>query len=994
MKTPDYEINKFLASSGEMIDLMLVVAFIIPLFRMISNIVQDKELKTREGMKMMGLKDSAYWLSFFVYYLLIFAVIAASLTAIVVYTINTNSGLAIYFVFYLLYGMATFSFGFLVASFFHKARMAAISGALANFTTILLKYIVVNPTVPYSIKVLASIFPTVAGCLGNASVVMLETSGEGVQFYNSGEFAENYSFKTSLIMLGVDFALYGILALYFDNVIPSSTGSRKSLLFFLSPSFWCGHSKTIINNEFRTIEQSEDEILYPDKHFDRVSEDLKVQEKNNECFKIRNLTKQFHEKQVVSDFSVNMYKGQIFALLGPNGAGKTTTISMLTGLVPPSSGSAFYKGVSVFDNIEESRETLGVCPQHDILFEQLTPREHLEIFASFKGRTDSEQIENDVQEIIEDIDLKDVIDIQTVNLSGGQKRKLSIGISFIGRADIIFLDEPTSGVDLTARKKLWAMLKKRKSDKVIILTTHYMEEAEELGDRIGIMAFGSLKCVGSPLFLNSVYGAGYNLIVLNNSQENQSENDKVTPFLKSIIPEIEIRRTAGKEVTYFLPKEKSDKFKSFFTALDANADNLNIKSYGMTTNTLEEIFLKVVKQAEEEQGKHVDSEIILENSNDQYSISKDKGECCICALITQFWAVIMKRYYIASRSWATLIVEILLPILLMMFGFSITFIKFFYDGDARFFTPDQYKLPQTVFINTNSAMTNLFTKNFDAGLAAFPMEFSGNTDFDILTSIDNELFEEHNSKNPKYGSLYLKTFDPSNHLYEFVVFANLMSQDSSGAFMSFFCQTLLRTALNNPQYKITFANSPLPLTFEARNYENVKNGNIISQVLLFALALVPTSIISFIVSERQDNLKHQQIISGISLFSYWTANAFFDMFKSFIPAAAAIGLIYWFPGDLSNMWPLILAFAATIIPFTYITSFLFNREYVAMTVTLLFHFGMAVVLAPLVDGQRMVPETKDVGIWMAKSLSIIPSFALAYGVKNMAKYFHNLYIKK
>ena len=128
------------------------------------------------------------------------------------------------------------------------------------------------------------------------------------------------------------------------------------------------------------------------------------------------------------------------------------------------------------------------------MFENLTPREHLEIFAAFKGRADNEQIKRDVDEILSDIELNDCDDMVACNLSGGQRRKLSIGIAFIGNSDIIFLDEPTSGIDISARKKVWVMLKKYKASKVIILTTHYMEEAEELGDRIGIMASGTMKC--------------------------------------------------------------------------------------------------------------------------------------------------------------------------------------------------------------------------------------------------------------------------------------------------------------------------------------------------------------------------------------------------------------------------------------------------------------------------------------------------------------------
>lgn len=147
-----------------------------------------------------------------------------------------------------------------------------------------------------------------------------------------------------------------------------------------------------------------------------------------------------------------------------------------------------------------------------MLFESLTPREHLELFAAFKG-TPSNQITEVVSKMIRDIDLVDVENQLAGTLSGGQKRKLSVGIAMIGDSKIVILDEPSSGMDTSSRRRLWEMLKENKNGKIIILTTHYMDEADILGDRICIMAEGKIKCCGSSLFLKNRYGVGYNLII-------------------------------------------------------------------------------------------------------------------------------------------------------------------------------------------------------------------------------------------------------------------------------------------------------------------------------------------------------------------------------------------------------------------------------------------------------------------------------------------------
>ena len=226
-----------------------------------------------------------------------------------------------------------------------------------------------------------------------------------------------------------------------------------------------------------------------------------------------------------------MYKNQIFALLGHNGAGKTTTISMLTGLLTPSSGECEVFGQDLFNDMDKVRQNLGVCPQHDILFDLLTPEEHLDIFCDFKG-FDGKLKKAEIAKMIKDVDLVGGKDTIAKNLSGGNRRKLSVAIALIGGSKFVLLDEPTAGMDLSARRRLWNMLKNYKTNRIIILTTHYMDEADILGDRIGIMSGGELMCLGSSLFLKNRFGVGYNLTMVKNHKE---DNNLVAPYLKEKI---------------------------------------------------------------------------------------------------------------------------------------------------------------------------------------------------------------------------------------------------------------------------------------------------------------------------------------------------------------------------------------------------------------------------------------------------------------------------
>jgi ATP-binding cassette subfamily A (ABC1) protein 3 len=223
-----------------------------------------------------------------------------------------------------------------------------------------------------------------------------------------------------------------------------------------------------------------------------------------------------------------MYEDQIFVLLGHNGAGKTTTINMLTGLFPETEGNAELYGIDMFNDMDAVRQIMGVCPQHDILFELLTTEQHLSIFYDLKG-ADPKLKNEEIEKLMKDVGIYDKKNAQASTLSGGNKRKLSVAIALCGQSKFVLLDEPTSGLDLSARRQLWNMLKEYKKDRIIILTTHYMDEADILGDRIGIMKSGKVTALGSSIFLKSTFGAGYNMII---SKTSSNPNSDIVPYME------------------------------------------------------------------------------------------------------------------------------------------------------------------------------------------------------------------------------------------------------------------------------------------------------------------------------------------------------------------------------------------------------------------------------------------------------------------------------
>lgn len=209
-----------------------------------------------------------------------------------------------------------------------------------------------------------------------------------------------------------------------------------------------------------------------------------------------NLTKKYKEKTAVNSLNLTIDQGELFALLGVNGAGKSTTIKMLSCLTKPTTGDAVILGNSVLSNAIRVKEQINVSPQETAIAPNLTVRENLELITSIYG-SDKKQSRQKAADTISSFGLSDIAQDRAKTLSGGWQRRLSIAMALITEPKILFLDEPTLGLDVLARRELWSVIKRLKGKVTVILTTHYLEEAESLSDRIGIMAKGELKAIGT-----------------------------------------------------------------------------------------------------------------------------------------------------------------------------------------------------------------------------------------------------------------------------------------------------------------------------------------------------------------------------------------------------------------------------------------------------------------------------------------------------------------
>ena len=211
----------------------------------------------------------------------------------------------------------------------------------------------------------------------------------------------------------------------------------------------------------------------------------------------KDLCKSYKSLMAVNKLNLTVNEGELFSLLGVNGAGKTTTIKILCGLTKKTEGEAFICGKSIDTKRDEIKRIINVSPQETAVAPNLSVRENLELIAGIYGYTGDSLVKR-VEEVTEQFSLEEVMSQRAKTLSGGWQRRLSIAMAIISEPKVLFLDEPTLGLDVLARRELWRVIKGLKGSVTIVLTTHYMEEAQELSDRIGIMAKGKLLTVDTP----------------------------------------------------------------------------------------------------------------------------------------------------------------------------------------------------------------------------------------------------------------------------------------------------------------------------------------------------------------------------------------------------------------------------------------------------------------------------------------------------------------
>ncbi|XP_071717438.1 ABC transporter A family member 7-like [Rutidosis leptorrhynchoides] len=587
---------------------------ILQLFPIVlTALVYEKQQNLRIMMKMHGLGDGPYWMISYTYFLAVSMVymfcfvIFGSLVGLKFFTLNSYG---IQFVFYVLYVNLQISLAFLVAALFSNVKTAAVVGYITVFATGLLggfffQFFLQDKSFSRVWIVVMELYPgfsLYAGLYEFSQYAFLGNymGTSGMRWGDLGD-SDNEMRHVLIIML-VEWVVVFFIAYYVDQVLTSGSGVRKSPLFFLKknkqnptassfrrPSLQRQGSKVYVQMEKVDVVQERERV-----------EQLLLEQDASHTIVCDNLKKVYPgrdgnpEKFAVRGLSLSLSQGECFGMLGPNGAGKTSFINMMIGLAKPSSGTAYVQGLDIRTDMDGIYANMGVCPQHDLLWETLTGREHLLFYGRLKNLKGS-ALTQAVEESLKNVNLFNggVADKQAGKYSGGMKRRLSVAISLIGDPKVVYMDEPSTGLDPASRNNLWNVVKRAKQNRAIILTTHSMEEAEHLCDRLGIFVDGSLQCIGNPKELKGRYGGSY---VFTMTTSSNHETD-VENLVKGLSPDAnKIYQISGTQ-KFELPKQDI-KIANVFRAVESAKSRFTVQAWGLADTTLEDVFIKVAREAQ------------------------------------------------------------------------------------------------------------------------------------------------------------------------------------------------------------------------------------------------------------------------------------------------------------------------------------------------------------------------------------------------------------
>ncbi|ORY27578.1 hypothetical protein BCR33DRAFT_725456, partial [Rhizoclosmatium globosum] len=547
------------------------VSFLLPIFTIM--LVKEKEDRIFIMMKLNGLKAWTYYLSHYA-------------TFYVLYLFSTATGVLVLLFF--IWGHNQIILAFFFSTLFSRSRIALVLVFLIVLVGVIISLVAEQLFAKTTAPMAYFLWPPFAFYRALTLINRASYTNSQVPYKISVLKAGNEAYAAISFLIAEIF-FYGLLTAYLTFVIPSEFGTTLPWHFPITMPYlaWQKSQRRKLNNGIDPLSESQlAQTLVIDEHETRFEDaDVKAEkirveqgEYPRDCPLVIS-----HMRKVYASRKGLGPKYAVKDVSFPNGAGKTTLMSILTGIYPASFGNALLAGFDIKADASEICKVMGICPQFDILWEELTIEEHLYFYARLKGICSTS---------FELCSLSSLAQRQTKRLSGGEKRRLSIAIALIGKPKIVFLDEPTTGLDPQVRRLIWNIIHEAREDKAVVLTTHSMEEAEALCNRIGIMAKGTLRCLAPALRLKELYGSGFRVYFNTEVDDMKRACEWVESLLPSGFKQIDAFSTMA---SYEFPSVKNA-ISSIFEKMEAGKTQNGILDWGISQTSLEDVFVKIISE--------------------------------------------------------------------------------------------------------------------------------------------------------------------------------------------------------------------------------------------------------------------------------------------------------------------------------------------------------------------------------------------------------------
>uniref|UniRef100_A0A8D2H7T9 ABC transporter domain-containing protein n=1 Tax=Urocitellus parryii TaxID=9999 RepID=A0A8D2H7T9_UROPR len=896
---PAHPYHGLLWVSSPFLPLIFILTFSPVVLSIMQYVVQEKEERLKEYQLIIGLRNwiiwAAYFFTFFLLYIIIITLICVLFfTKITDEPILRYSDYSFIFIFLVCYAIASIFFSFMVSTFFNKVCQN-IFGVSSSYL-MLAKFRKSNLFL----------------CNFNHRAFIYDKylfiSEIGVKWHNLWKPAsldDNLIFGYMLGMLLLDAFLYGLVTWYVETVFPGQSGVPQPWYFFLLRSYWFGKPRIIEEKNIESHGGTQRSNNFEAEPINLVA-----------GIQIKHFLMIFDvslKDRGLKDLSLNVYEGQVTILLGHNGAGKTTALSVLTGHYPPTRGEAFVNGFDISDNMIEIRKNLGFCPQNDLLFKDLTLAEHLFFYSVIKGIPRNMHT-LEIDHMLSIFDLLENRHAFSCSLSEGAKRKLSVIIALIGGSKVIILDEPSSGMDPVSKRLTWNLLMQYKHNRTILVTTPYMDEADTLGDRIAILAMGTLQCCGSSMFLKQIYGAGYHIVM---QREPHCDVEKISAMIQSHVPGAMLEDDIGDELSFVLPKEYTHRFEALFDELEKNQKEMGIANFGVSITTMKEVFFKVNKLATSQMSIHDQNKQQSLSGSFERPVFSSFDELATIKFNTgfplyrqQFCSMFIKRALFSWRNWKLILLQIIVILVVTTYLLIALNVKDDYmparEMDLRHY--GQTIVPYSISGNSGLALTLI--KKLEI----------------FLKSKNQELRKVKECRDFCIIALSIKV--EKNKTILTVLFNNEAYHSSATSLAVL--DNILFMLLSGPRASITVSNKPQPLP---------------CFLLLFHLLFHFHSFCLQTVIERISKAKHIQFLSGVYVLTYWLSALLWDLICFSIPCCLLLVIFKYCEVDafvvnfnfLDTML-IFMLYGWCIVPLMYLGSFLFSSGTAASIKLTLFNY--------------------------------------------------------